>query len=575
MDATTGKRRALAILALTLGVLVSAVLVTDRFHFRLDLTADHAYTLSKASRELYKSIPEQVRITYYISPILAARHPGPRAVKDFLEEFAAASHGKISVDVSNPSTGNGERAAAIETLGIQPQRMQIVDRNEQRVALVYSGIEIQYLDKTQVIPFVLGTSTLEYDLVKAIRAAVSNHGDVAAVLVGDSDKSLGTDYRTLSDTMKRNGWTVQEIHPGDAVPPEASVLIVLGDTGMDDYASYRIDDYLANGGKALFAVKGVNVDARQNLSATPLVNNPLLEDLQAYGVKVDPDLVLDPSSLTVPFQEASPYGGALIRYVRYPHWVVTRPENRDAKNPLTARLAGLDLFWPSPLQLIQRNGVDEQALVKSTPKAWLQTKRFAVGPQDEPYYADEADSTTGQYVLAASLSGVLPQAFAGKSVPTRPGAEALPPLPAVSRPSRIIVVGSSDFATDLMTMTDSLFNASFVSDAADWLASGDQLVSIRTRGTRDLRLSKIQDPDTRNAVIMFIYVLNLGIIPLLVLLFGFMRSRRRRRLARDFVPLAAAHAVAAGATPAQGAGSGHDGSPGPRSDDKDTEGGRS
>jgi ABC-type uncharacterized transport system involved in gliding motility auxiliary subunit len=536
MDAITGKRRALVLLVLTLGVLVAAVLVTDRFHFRLDLTADHTYTLSQASRDLYKSIPEQVRITYYVSPMLAARHPAPRAIQDFLEEFASSSHGKISVEVTDPAAGRGERAAAIQALGVQPQRMQIVDKNEQRVALVYSGIVIQYLDKTQVIPFVLGTSTLEYDLVKAIRTEVSDRSNVAAVLVGDSDKSLANDYRTLSDTMRKNGWNLQEVRPGDAIPPEASVLIVLGNSGLDDYAAYRIDDYLAGGGKAFFAVKGVNVDARQNLTATPLTNNPLLAVLASYGVKVDPDLVLDPSSLTVPFQEASPYGGALIRYVRYPHWIVTRPENRDAKNPLTARLAGLDLFWPSPLELEKRGGVDEQALVKTTTKAWLQTKHFAVGPQDEPYYADEADGTTGQYILAASLSGVLPEAYAGKVAPTRPGAEALPPLPAAARASRIIVVGSSDFATDLMTMTDSQFNASFISDAADWLASGNELVSIRTRGMRDMRLSKIQDPDTRNAVIMFVYVLNLGIVPLLVLVFGLLRARKRRRLAREFVP---------------------------------------
>ena len=114
------------LLILTLAVLVAAVLVTDRFHFRLDLTADHTYTLSQASRELHKSVSEQVRITYYVSPMLAARHPAPRAIQDFLE-IAAASHGKISVEVTDPGAGNGERAAAIEALGVQPQRMQIVN----------------------------------------------------------------------------------------------------------------------------------------------------------------------------------------------------------------------------------------------------------------------------------------------------------------------------------------------------------------------------------------------------------------------------------------------------------------
>ena len=51
---------------------------------------------------------------------------------------------------------------------------------------------------------------------------------------------------------------------------------------------------------------------------------------------------------------------------------MTRPEFRDSKSPLTARSAGLDLFWPSPLESVPRTGVDYAALVKTTPKAWLQ-----------------------------------------------------------------------------------------------------------------------------------------------------------------------------------------------------------
>ena len=533
MNAREGKRRSLVILILSLAVLVAAVLVTERFHVRLDLTSDHAYTLSTASRDLYKSIPERVRVTYYVSPLLSSRHPGPRAIQDFLEELAAASHGKIAVEVLDPAAGSGDQAAAVESLGVQPQRMQIVEQNEQRVALVYSGIVVQYLDRTKVLPFVIGVDTLEYDMVKAITSLVTHRSSVAAVIVGDPDKSLDTDYRTLSDALHKNGWEVQEIHAGDPVPPEAGVLIVLGNSGMDDYAAYRIDAYIAGGGKAFFAVKGVDVNAQQGLTAGPLKNDALLRMLDAYGVKVDQELVLDSSALTVPFQEPSPYGGAAIRYVRYPHWIVTRPENRDATSPLSSRLAGLDLFWPSPLQLEAREGVTETALVRTSPKAWLQTKHFAVGPQDEPNYADEAGTTTGQYILAASLSGSLPMAYRGLPVPTRSGAAALPPLPATARPSRIVVVGSSDFATDLVTMTDSQFNDTFIADAADWLGSGDQLIAIKTRGTRDTRLMRITDPDSRSLAILVSYIVNLGMLPALVLVFGFLRAAKRRRLARE------------------------------------------
>ena len=140
------------------------------------------------------------------------------------------------------------------------------------------------------------------------------------------------------------------------------------------------------------------------------------------------------------------------------------------------------LFWPSPLESVPRSGVEYTALVKTTPKAWLQKARFAVSPDEAGQYSVEAASTTGQYVLAASLSGILPMAYSGKAAPIRAGAAVLPALPPSPRASRILVIGSSEFANDLMTITNSTFNAVFITGAADWLSSGDDLVAIKRPG---------------------------------------------------------------------------------------------
>ncbi|MDP3176302.1 MAG: GldG family protein, partial [Spirochaetaceae bacterium] len=514
------------------------------FHLRADLTADRAYTLSKASRKIYEEIPEQVRITYYVSNALLDQYPQLRTIEDFLRELADASRSRIAVDFLDPA--KGQKEGAVEALGIAPQRMQVVEKNEQRVALVYSGIVVQYLGRTQVIPFVTGTETLEYDLLKSIRAAISDKKPIVALLPGDSDKSLANDYQTLSQALQASRWETRELKPGDAVPAEAQLLIVLGNAGLDDYDVYRIDEYIARGGNALFAVKGVNINTQYGLTAAALEKDSLLVALEAYGIKVARSLVLDQSSQTVPFQDSSAYGNVMVRYVRYPHWIVTRPEYRDPKNPVTARMAGLDLYWPSPLELVPRAGVEESALIKSTPKAWLQTKSFAIAPNEEAMYAAEADSSRGQYTLAASLAGVIPQAFAGKASPVREGSDPLPALPEKSQGARILVIGSADFATDLMTVSGSTFNASFLADAAEWLASGDELVGVKTRGSRDTRLAKIQDPEARNAVITLAYVINLGLVPALVLVFGLLRSTRRKRLSRAGAsPVASAAASAA------------------------------
>ncbi|MEI6874852.1 MAG: hypothetical protein WCL50_06950 [Spirochaetota bacterium] len=90
MKASKARQRSLILLALTAAVTVAALLVVGRFAFRLDLSADHSQSLSKVARGLGSEIPERLHITYYISPNLSSRHPGPRAIEDLLREFEAS-----------------------------------------------------------------------------------------------------------------------------------------------------------------------------------------------------------------------------------------------------------------------------------------------------------------------------------------------------------------------------------------------------------------------------------------------------------------------------------------------------
>lgn len=528
MNARTGKSRALVILALSVAVVAAAALVLDRFNFKIDLTSTRSHSLSALSRNLYKELPERLRITYYVSPELASRHPGPRAVEDFLYSLSGAGRGKISVELANPS----KEAGALESLGLTPQRMQVVERNEQRVAVVYSGIVLQYLDRTEVLPFVIGTDGLEYSIVKAARRLTSGGKPLVSVIVGDSDKTWANDYKSLQDALSQSGWDLRELAPGEAVPPETKALLVLGNSSLDDYDAYRVDEYLAGGGAALLALRGVDVNATTSLSASPLKEEALLKTVEAYGVKVQRELVLDSACLTVPFQDVGPSGGSTIRYVRYPHWVVVAGENCDRKNAATASIAGLDLFWPSPLTLAPPQGVSAEPLIKTGKRAWLQTKNFAIGPQDEAEYDTEAPSTTGQYTLAASVSGTLPMAYAGRPAPIKAGAPALPPLPAQAKPSRLIVVGSADFANDLMTMTNSTFNAAFIANATEWLVSGDELAALKAKAVRDSGFDKVADPASRALRILSAYLLNIVLVPGALVVYGLLRARKRKLAAR-------------------------------------------
>jgi len=360
-------KRERVVLVLTALAFVLAAIASTMFFGRIDLTQSRAFTLSQASRGLHAEIPETLRITYFVSRSLVDRHPGPAAIEDFLRELEAANKGKIRVRIVDPTKDPSEA----EGFGLVAQQMQVVERSEQRVALVYTGIVVEYLDRHETIPAILSQETLEYELVRAIRTAVGAERQILGLLPGDADKTVAQDYQSLSAILSRAGYETREIARGTVLEDDIDVLFVLGNAAMDRYDASFVDSFLMRGGKVFFAAKGVDVNPEYALAAKAVPEGGLLSMLASYGFDVSRRLVLDQSNLTVPFQTQGPAGGAQIQYLRYPHWVAIDARFTDAESPMTARFAGLDLFWPSPMTLRPVPGAIYRELARTSPKSWL------------------------------------------------------------------------------------------------------------------------------------------------------------------------------------------------------------
>jgi gliding-associated putative ABC transporter substrate-binding component GldG len=519
------------IFGLTLAVLFLAAIASNIFYARLDLTVSRSFTISSVSKNLFKDIPEQVRVVYYVSNKLRKDRAEPQAIEDMLREYAASSHGKIRVDVIDPDLSGDARI--LSGYGIQPQQYQTVEQNEASVATVYTGILIQYLDRTEALPLVFSTDSLEYDLTRTIRKIVKNTTRVADVLIGDADKSWSKDYNLLNKALSAAGWEVRALTPGTSIDQDVNLVLVLGDSALDEFSLYPVDQFLMRGGKVFFAAKGVNVSTQYGLTAAPLSSDGALNVLKAYGVNISKELVLDASCLTVPFQVQSPYGGgASYQLVRYPHWIAITDKTVSKNSPITRKFQGLDLFWPSPIAFNPPAGVKSEILVKSSPKAWRATKQFPVGPQEEASYYLEQGQTGGQYPLAVSLEGKLPSAFAGQKAPTSKGvtSDYKDPVSA-SADARLVVVSGADGFSDLMQYTKSEFNTGFAVSAAEWLTSDDDILSIKNRAEVDTRLNKIENPLTKGGLILLTYFITLVLVPLGIVVFGVVRAVIRKRRA--------------------------------------------
>jgi len=534
------KKQTIIITTLSIIAFFLALMVSGRFWFRLDLTKNRAYTISQVSRNLHLEIPDPVNITYYLSDRLKTITPAPGEIEDTLREYVTYSRGKIRLTVRDPvKTGV---ARMVEELGLYPMQVQNIEQDQASFITIYSGIVIEYLDRIEVLPWVITTETLEYDLTSRIRSMVNDKERLIGLIIGDSYRDWREDYYYLNMALSNAGFRIFPLFPGEAIPDSLPALFVLGGSeDLDDWALYRIDRYIQLGGKVLFATDSVYVDIMYGtLGAEPMNDLGLLDMIASYGIIVRPELVLDRNALTIQYQAMTQFG-VQYRIARYPLWIGISPSAGNPRHPVSAGFSGIDLYWASPLELVPPSGIEASVLFTSSAEAWSMRDYFYTSPE-VPYMLElEAEETRGLKILGASLTGVFPSFFRDSPKPFREDFydyEELPDMPLQAQNSRIIVVGDTDFATNIMEVSQNVNrgeqpNLDFLLRAADWLVNDDDIIGIRNRQPQTGRFDRIADESRRAAAMRFTQFLNVGLIPFLVIAAGIVLAVRRRKYAHN------------------------------------------
>ena len=487
-------------------VLVSALfavigLNSTRFFKRLDLTENKSFTISDISKEIIRTIPGNVQITYFLSDKIKNITPVASEIEDLLYEYSANSRGHVAVTVLDPVKTNTAKKA--ETLGVQSQQIEVYEKNEQSFAMVYSGITVQYLDQVETIPFILNLETLEYEITYKIRKLVENLNTKIGVIIGDNRKTIENSYSFLGDKLSAS-FEMEELQHGKEITDDYSGIVILGGKDLTESDLLQVDEYIMRGGKVLFCIDGVEVEMTRNLETTVLEDAPVFKMLEKYGIKINRDLVLDKYARRIPLRGSFP--------MLYPQWVSVAAENVSKENPVTSRFSGLDLLWTSSVELTDNSGIKGEVLLSSSDQAYSMTENISANPYEVNGLASNENLERGKVDFAYVLSGKFKSFFTEKESPE----------------NRMIVIGDSDFASDVIRYSDSPFNIVFLENAVEWLAIDDSLLTIKTRDKRDMRLNKIQIPEQKVKAILFVYFINIVLIPAAVVAFGVIRFIRRK-----------------------------------------------
>ena len=480
-------------------ILVVLNFISSRLFVRADLSSGKLYTLSRSSKEAVRNLDDLLIIKVFFSKKLPPNLlPLREQLSDLLEEYRAASRGKVRVEFIDPQKDK-ETESMVMRLGIPPVQMNVLARNKLEVVKGYLGVALFYGDKNEIIPVLNRADNIEYELTSRILKLVEGgERKVGFVLSGD-DHSFDEDYSEVRDEMSKQ---YQVVEVKDSVPLDLDLLVVAGVSKLDEAMKKEIDSYIMKGGRVIFLADGIEVG--ENLQAHPAPREPL-KFLESYGVRVKRDLVMDVSN------EIAPFSSGYIRFfVPYPCWVKVRKENLSRTNPIVRDLSSPVFPWPSSLEFVGDSSLSVDTLVMTTHRSWTQEGYITLNPEMLP---KPKPGGTEKRVLAVLLKGNFKSAFSDST-----SEDTL-----LSPETAVLVVGNSKFLEDGFVRNYEE-NLAFFMNAVDYLGFGEKLISIRSKLAVERPIKPVSD--TAKTLFKLFNTFGMAVV---VVVFGLVRYYIRRR----------------------------------------------
>ncbi|MBO0932261.1 gliding motility-associated ABC transporter substrate-binding protein GldG [Fibrella aquatilis] len=476
---------------------------------RIDLTADARYTLSDGTRTLLENLPQPVHIDVFLTGNLP---PGFKrletAIRENLEESEAIAGANLSYRFVDPLLGTKaeqeKRLIRLAELGLQPTNLFANEGGTRTEQLIVPGAVVSYAGKQVGVLLLKGNKDatpaeqlnqsyegVEYQLASAIRRITQPVGSRRRVglLFGHTQVSP----ERFSDLLA----TVQETYdlffadlgkPGPLTDLDA-LLVLKPDRPFSEQEVYKLDQYVVNGGHALFFVDGQRVDSvsRDGTFAQPL--NLGLNDLFfRWGARVNQNVIKDLSCAVIPMDVGNLGDKPNIQLVPWRFYPVL---NSFGNSPITRNLDRLYGRFISTLDTVQAPGIQKTMLVQTSPYTSVLKVPALIAYNEARQQPDPKTYTSGTRLVSALFEGSFTSVFANQLLPD----SLMKTFRATGKPGGVLICADGDLVVndvdykrktplplgyDRFTRTQ-FANKDFVLNAIDYLTDPNGVIAARAR----------------------------------------------------------------------------------------------
>ncbi len=484
---------------LFVAILLLVNLLSEQYFFRLDLTENRQYTLSKATKNILKDLSEPITVKAYFSKDIPAQLIKTKNdFREMLVEYGKLSGQMVVYEFISPNEDEELEQEAMQN-GIQPVMINVREKDQMKQQRAYMGAVLSLGERKEIIPVVEPGLAMEYTLSTAIKKLAVVDKPVVGFLQGHGEPAMNS----LSQVNQELGvlYSVEEVTITDttSIPPYINTLAIVRPTdSIPSMVFDKLDQFLARGGKLFIAMNRVNGDLQNGYG------NGLTTGLETWlrdkGIHINENFIIDQNCVSATMQQQ--IGNAIqISSIAIPH--VPRI-NKFSDHPVTQGLEEVILPFASTIDFMGDSSISYTPILFSSDHS---------GTQSAPTYLNfQRRWTSGDFPLGSQVLGCAVEG------PLAGGVN-----------SKMVVIADGDFPVNENNQQLNPDNISLLVNSIDWLSDDTGLIELRTKGVSSRPIKQMED-GTRSLIKWLNFLLPI----LLVLIYGGIRYqyRKNQRIAR-------------------------------------------
>ncbi|MBN2730525.1 MAG: gliding motility-associated ABC transporter substrate-binding protein GldG [Bacteroidales bacterium] len=560
------RKRSILTLLISLFILISINLLGSLGFYRVDLTQEKRYTLSDNTIELLKSLDDIVYFQILLEGELPAAYQKLRnSIQETLDEFRAYNKTNIQYEFIDPAEGKDKKILndyynELTAKGLEPViDYEVSGQGDERKILWPCAI-VNFKSRETIINFVSSSQqmdkevlinesleSLEFNLIDAIRrltikvkpsvAFIEGHGEADAMRTDDITRSL-EEYYNISRLAIN--------HQLKALNDFKTIIIAGPDSAFDEKDKFIIDQFIMKGGNVLWLIDGTqtNMDSLQAKSETVAIANDLnLDDmLFKYGVRINPDLLMDLNSCPIPVKTGQVGNQPQFDFF---NWYYFPSVSNLNGHPIVKNLNALRFEFVSSIDTVYSAGIKKTVLLSTSEYTRILNSPAIISLrvlQEEP---SKRLFKNKEVPVAVLLEGKFNSVFANR-IPPEIADNPEIGFKETGENSRMIVVSDGDIIQNQFQMKNGQFftyplgydrftgitygNKDFILNCLNYLTDDSDLLSIRSRELKIRLLDKARISENK----FMIQLANVVYPVLSIAVFGFilvfLRKRRIRKL---------------------------------------------